>query len=1573
MKRSLKGTNSMLSVLFSIVLALLLAGCGGGGGSAAPAGGGGTTATTTTVSGKVTLSNTVGKPAMQKAAMQKAMMNAPKGKPGSKLYKASSKASVSSNVLKSAVLDKALNATAFSSGTVYLYSADHPEWLYPVSDATTGSDGSYTMTALKNASSNNNDYTDGASIPAGNYTLLAFKAGGFDPILGITTQALVAVQTVVNSFSGTVTVDDLVAAEGTDLPTVSAIIGAKKNTDGTETWGSASTQLPANAAIQVSFSAPMSRGSLTNGISISPSVSGKWSLSADWTTATFYPATGVSLAVNSVYTITVKGSDSNTSANTVKNVYGNALAKTATGTFTAVATDTVAPTAEWESPTVLEMGSAVDVTKPIRIRANKQLDVNTLTLDGQISGVSSLGAKPGVLFVGKNTAGLYVYEFVLGEPLQLGATYTLSVSGGKGLNGIAMIALSGSLVTKSAAATSGVDPTASTTTQQAQAAVKDVLGKWIRAFNDRNITQLKGLMAGDFYFEDTKMDSSDDVNKDGRLSLGEFADMLEVHAFPQWEYCGTTITGDIAVGTTINMVAPLNEVADFEFSMVATSTNTSQQCLDTMPTDSFYATVQKVNGAWTIVRASVGVDTRDKTISFPDLIDNLKLTQNSVVIADGGTIALPTTYPVIHSWDAATGVSSYVLIRMDARNPENGRACALPNTVTSFSPATTTSCVDAGGTGVAGKFDFDTSAMNFLVDGGQYYWEVIGLKSITVSTILSKTPKEILNDISAISTLNSFSVAGVYKEITAQVYVGAAATGTPLTYSVNYDGYDAGSASQATITVTTANAGATSGYMYVSGNYYASYPLAFTGGAATVTIELSKGWNWISVEDGVGLWKGFSISTTGGLLPAVDITLVKDDTAGAPTLTGDAWNYYTATTGATKVTISGTVDLTKLPSVSSVYVNVSGNTSGAYSYTTVPVTPFATYATFSVTVDIYQGDNWISVGANDTSGMVWYNDNIGVYTDTGTVWVPNISITGVTTATSTGSYGSSADYDASTDGDNVVTITGTFKNPVNGNYNISSDGGWSNGTLIVLADGTFSLDVTLYNGWNYVSLSDSNYNWYGVNIYTTAGKTAVKPTILAVDGVAPTVNLGGASAAVTGCTATVTGTAKPGNLYVYWNGFDGVNYNYEYQNLVLTGTPDTAISFSFSVPLVSGSGSYNNIDVYDLNWMWTGVKVTTSGACIYNPPVMTLSSVKNSGGVTIGYDAGLGYYPAGASQTIMVSGTSDRPGRTITLSSYACTSQSYTTTADTSGNWSFTGIPVYDGYNYPSISDGYTSQSLTVYAANAQFAVPTLTASVTGGTLTYTGSCGYKQWDAGTATSVTITGTTTAPDGTGYYTDATGGNHPFTISGGSYTISGVTVYGGGGLGEWNYIYLNDTAWNYQSVSIYSTNTSAKPKFVNIATPVNTNTASFVAGLQGVTGTITDPVASGYAPSVVRAQMGVWNNTTYSYTYTYYSSDVNDQNMYGDSAITYNATTGSYSFQADFGTVGSYTYIHVYAYDDVTYASHGMQMYYNDGTAGSTGYSNYYKPGAKAGGAAPRNPAVASEIMKQQLKSINRNR
>jgi hypothetical protein len=1491
------------------------------------------------------------------------MLLAPKGKPGSKAFAASKQ---KSTALSSALVAPVVNAAAFSSGTVYLYNSDHPEWLSPVASGPTDSTGAYSLSKLANAAANNGAYTDGADIPAGNYTLLAYKSGGFDPVLGVTTTALVAVQTVVNKFEGTVTAADLVAQESTALPTVTAMFGQKQNTDGTQTWGSAATSMPTNAAIQVNFSAAMSRGSLTNGITISPTVSGKWSLSADWTTATFYPDTGVTLAPGTVYTIKVNGSDTGATA-AVKNVYGNALAKTATGTFTATAVDALAPTAIFVSPTTAQMASPVDVTVPIRIGSNKQLDVNGLTLEGKIAGVSSLGAKPGVLYVGHDAAsGLYVYEFVLGVPLKLGTTYDLSVSGGKGLNGVAMNALNVSIQTASAAATTGVDATATTATQDAQAAVKDVLGKWIRAFSDRNITQLQSMMSGDFYFEESRIDTTTDLNKDGRLSLAEFSNMLTTQAFPNWEFCGTTITGDV-VGT-INVVG---DMADFEFNMVGTSTNTSQQCVGSLPAESFYATVQKLNGAWTIVRASVGIDTRTKTISFPNLIDTLSISQNGATVADGGTIQLnypdPVTFveinPVTFSWGATTGVSSYVLIRMDARDPQNGKACALPSSVTSFDTAS--GCVALGGVNISGKFGFNTNSPLPLppalhVDGGQYYWEVIGLGTTTVSTIANKLPADVLKDVTAISALHSYNIAGVYKEITVDVV--NAGTGMPVTYSVNYDGYDVGAANQAIITVHTGNLNATGGFLDVSGNFYKSYMLTFTNGVSQpVTVDLSTGFNWINVTDSVSLYKGFSITTTGGLAPVVKITSIKDQAGVA--LSGDQWHYYKAP-GATSVTVTGNVTD---PAITAVDVNVNNGVAGAWSYVTAPVTG----GSFTVTVDIYKGDNWINVGAGYSDpvvGWTWFGDHAGVYTDTGTAWVPNISITSVTTASLTGDYGMSSDWDASLDTDNIATIKGKFKTIANGSYNISSDGGWNSGTLVVLNDGTFSLDVNLFNGWNYVSIMDANSNWYGINVYTSNGKVVVKPTITGVNGVAPAVSaVGDASATAVGCTATVTGTAKAGDLNIYWNGFDGAGYYYESQKLVLSGAADTPISFSFSVPLVGGAGSYNLIDVYDLNWMWTGVKVTTSGTCSYAGPAMT-ASVLNSAGAAVAYDALTMSYPVGVSPTVTLTGTSNRAGRTITANAYACTSQTFTATASSTANasgtydWTISNIPVYDGWNSLSVSDGFNWQDLPVTTTNMLVPQSVMTTTVSPATKTSAGWCGGDTWDAGTALTVTITGTTTAPDGTGNYIDAGGANRTFTVAGGAFTIPNVALYDG-----FNFIAIYDTAWNQQGVSINTINGVAKPQFVAITAPVQTFdavTGAMVAfgGINTVTGTITDATGIGYAPAVVRGN--VYNFATG--VRTYYSSDAYDQTMYGDLPITY--AGNSFSFNVDFGA-GDDVLVDVYAFDDVISVSHGVTQEFNYPWGN---YSYYYKPGAKTAGIA-KNKAATSELMKQRLKSINRSR
>ena len=146
---------------------------------------------TTVVSGKVSLSGALS----TKASMLKTMFSVPTGKPGTKAYREQA-ATISATAL-SMVLNASLYATSLSGAKVEMYNADHPEWLFPVASGSTQQDGTYTLSSMTNASSNEGaTYQDGDPIPAGKYTLLAtkFKAGQ---------KPLVAVQTLVKILPAT--------------------------------------------------------------------------------------------------------------------------------------------------------------------------------------------------------------------------------------------------------------------------------------------------------------------------------------------------------------------------------------------------------------------------------------------------------------------------------------------------------------------------------------------------------------------------------------------------------------------------------------------------------------------------------------------------------------------------------------------------------------------------------------------------------------------------------------------------------------------------------------------------------------------------------------------------------------------------------------------------------------------------------------------------------------------------------------------------------------------------------------------------------------------------------------------------------------------------------------------------------------------------------------------------------------------------------------------------------------------------------------------------------------------------
>lgn len=1591
MKRT--GLWTMIAVVL-VSLMLVLAGCSGGG----TGGSSGSGAGTTTVSGKVTLSASVvglGKPSLLKALL-------------AGIIASQDLAAGTTGIAADTSLLQKLNAPLFQSALanaeVDMYNADHPEWLFPVSSGTTDAEGNYTLSRMTNASKNSGaTYADGDPIPAGSYTLVAYT--GF----GLGQKPIVAVQSIVNNFEGAMPNVDFEVLPSDVNPEVIYMFGTRKITDGTERWGFDDTgvtaALPANNAIQISFSLPMWRDSLATGITIEsdnpsePPLQGKWTLSADWLTATFYLKPGVQMVPGQDYTITINGEDSDPNLPRALNVYGNALKLTATGKFTATAADAIGPTVQWNSPTVIEMGGTVDVTQSFRIESNKPLDVNGIVL----LGVPSIGVKPGVLFLGRTAAGLYVYEFLLGEPLKLDTHYKLNVSGGRDLAGHQINTLTGSITTKDAASTPGIDPAAAPEVQNLQAQVKSVFGKWVRAMNDRNIATWQSVMSGEFYMEydvaTKSIDSTWDVNRDGRYSLGEYSRQLVTNRFPLWEFCGANITGVVTptAGQYIN-VNPLTQTADFDFKLSFTNETNLTTCVSSAPKETFYMTLKFKNGGWKIVRGSIGVDTRSKELNKPNFISGMELVEDvhpwklpllpimppDRVLADGGLLALVpdnTSTKIEYSWNAAQGVTVYLLIVADERTPSRGFALAFPSTVMDFS-SDQDPIVDLKAIDLTQKLGFTStqSYANFkYLVGGKYRWEVVGLGSASAvpdptnpndqNFVGNKTPKDIILDISAVSSIRRFGVAGIYGELTVEVRAGSSAAGMPVVYSPAIGGYDLGTAYQATITVYTPYVTTPTGSVTLSAGARKNYDLIFTDRKATVTVPLYYGRNSFSVRETnvpagtTVLSKSFQVLTLGGKQSPLSFWEVSDDLGNI--LSGDEWFYYKAP-GASKINVLGALAdlaITTLDwslSNSSGSINISSR--GTVTTTGTGDNTFNTAAMNPPDIKIYQGNNFITFSKTLSSGgtVTSYRNTMVVYTDAGSVWVPPIVINSITAAgssviTKTNDYGTSSDWNAMLDpaANYTVTINGKFKTPGTGPYYVSSDGGYADGNVVSDGSGNFSLDVLLWSGWSYVQIRDSLNNYYYMNINAENGKPFNKPAITRIDGNAYDPAASQNQYADTDCSSTIQGTADAGQMYAYWDGsISGMNYS-EYQNI-----NNTDGTFAFTVPLV-GPGGTNNVNIYDFNNRRTSITITTTGACAYSPPTFTLTSVSTPTGIVLP-PSGSSYY-AGGANTVTLTGTASRPGSQIGVRNWSCgQEENYTAAVDAAGSWSISGVKVYglgsSNWNSLYLTMSGTSQYADVLSENSAYPSLRMTVPVTGvtgnsGAVANTGMyCGYSYWDAGAANlTTTVTGTTTVQSGTLEFTDTLNRRGQVQIVNGTFTIPNIPLFNGSNNYISIYNYSDPQGYSSHSLYITSSNGVPKPRFVTITRP-----AADATGITGaavpVSGTITDTLGTGYSGA---------DASIYASVYTCgssksYSNDSYAQQNYG--YLPASVAAASFSFTADFSTGcagADPAQIYVDVYDRTTGVSH----YHSISLNGWTGES-WNKPGLKA----PKKGAAKFEVM-----------
>jgi len=815
----------------------------------------------TRISGKVTLSSVLSGKARQKI---QAMNNVSSGKPGSALHKATTrKKSSVGEVVQYRGLPTRQAGESAAGATVQLFDAGHPEWLHPIAEAVTDASGNYELSKLINAEKNGNKYKDGDEIAEGNYTLVAIEKDATGAVVSV------ANQTVVNKFEGNV-VNDLAPQKVTETPPkVVTMFGVKRNTDGTQTWGSNALTVSPNVALQVTFSMAVDRQTVENGISISPAVNGFWAIAPDGLTATLYLDEGVQLAQGQSYSLTVKGKVGVDTINAIKNMLGVVLDKDAVGYFsvpTGAQADIQAPTAQMVSPSLTDIASpdGIDIITPIRIGATEVMDVNDLKL----SATPSLGAKPNVSYLGKGKSGLFEYGFVLGEPLKLGTAYAATVSGGKDLAGNEMNPLSVSFTTVShvegiveiPADATVEEKEVLTKTANVQAEVKDVFGKWARAMNEFNLSQMQSLMASDFSLVYNTNDGFDskDFNRDGRWDLAEFSDMMD-ESFQVWDYCGTTMTGDV-----VGAIEVTGDEAKFEFKLIGQSEQNTKTCADAAPKDSMFAKLQKINGAWFILQASEGVDAVAEEVVSNTLV--IELTNPP----KGAELELDDNSTEKFSWTEVPDAAAYVMMFIDDRDPKAGFAFILPPSYLDLDVPPNDELLFNENNPVAADV---SSNFGFTREfdprpGVEINWQIAALGKNTVKDVIAGRATDLVKDVIAVSHLSRFKLTGAFEELEVTVALAEVDDeGNPMavedaeefTFSEFIDGYNADNADAVTITIDTPRPHQTMGIVNVQGNTFAHYPVTLekvfddlgnpVGATGSVTVKLNEGFNWIEVSD----------------------------------------------------------------------------------------------------------------------------------------------------------------------------------------------------------------------------------------------------------------------------------------------------------------------------------------------------------------------------------------------------------------------------------------------------------------------------------------------------------------------------------------------------------------------------------------------------------------------------------------------------------------------------------------------------------------------------------------------------
>ena len=1393
------------SVIFFISLALILPACGGGGGGTTS--GGTTTPSTTTISGKVSLSSTAGGGTTGLKARPKATLHPMLAKAkGGQLGKAMKGEPGSLGNRLSKVVQRAVsNAPSYlASATVDLYDADHPEWLYSIATATTDANGSFSLSTLTNASKNSEygaTYTDGGSIPAGNYTLIArgkdYSTSAvttttypyYDGDTGMAYRYIVGVQAIIKKFEGAVdfkelTGGDLEVQSSDAVPKVVSIMG--KKTDNLTVSSSTTTSttydlgtIPANSSIQITFDMSMHRvNTPTKGITLTNAdgsvVSGTWKMSPDLKTATFYPSS--TLPTASILTLTI-------SSTKTSNYYGKGLKTEIVATYTTGSEDKVKATAVATSP---ETQTNVPIYSSLKFAANEPLDINSFT----VTSSPTIGDKPTVFSLGykdiKDSAYDYFYQIDTGgAPLKLDTVYDITVSGGKDLAGNEMNSVSFSFQTEATSAGVGTGATA-----DSQAQVKGVLGDWIEAMNSSDLSLFGSMLTGDFSMKFKPSDDMNckdcpqayDLNKDKNLSYDEFTKFIDGwfnmnKKIDGWT--GTTdgihLIGDIVSGSEIK-VDETTWTAAFGFTMTYTKADGTTYTSTMGPggvVGPLYCILKKANGAWLLSELSE----KDSTSKI-DISSLSSITISSP--ADKAELTQGTKTPTF-TWTPVSGVTSYAVVLMDNNDPKGetgwvGIINATSGATTETLAYSTLSDLD-GSDGtlvlIGGGKDAPFGKKLTLTDGGSYTWFVAGFKTLTTSAFAKGVEPD--SDLTAMSSNISFTIGGT--AVSGFKATFQTSTGTPLTFSDTLYAWDAGSSTSARISISGTKSKEVKVYVY--GNYYAEYPKQTdASGNASIDIDLYEGYNWIDVTDGINWWyattddtKGTSASnyiyTTSGV--SYTQLSIESVTAGGTSVSPDTYGYYNLPkdSTATSLTIKGKA------ASSTVYVYNSSGTA----YTSSSVLVNKETGEYETTVDIFAGYNWITLddGFGNWAYVNVYNLGASATIST-TEYISDIKVKDSSGVEST--FDSAAQkYPVNT---TSVTIIGKLTNSGNGYWYAWGTKNYESGTLWRKTDGTFEFWIKVDNGDNYVYIYDSswNYKYITINNESTTASTSQPNTIKEIgtmdhstdDPYSYHIHDAGSS-----CSITIKGSAPASSgkdIYLYLSNYSGTTSAYDYK----TTKADTSGNYSFMLDIYNGT---NYIDIYDSNWNWQGAKVTTIGSCSATVLAFDISEVWDTAKLT---PDSSNYYNTSASQ-VTIKGKA-KSGKTVTAYVSGTYYNTYTTTALSGDTYSLV-VDIFSGYSYISVSDGSNWKYITVKTTGGA-TYTALTANVWAGGETALGLTSGWYYDAGSTSQVTIKGEAKA-----------GSTVTISVSGSYYNTYTTTA---DSTKQYSIIVDIYTGWNYLSVS-----------------------------------------------------------------------------------------------------------------------------------------------------------------------------